>query len=208
MSTFTFLHEINDIVYAIRDCNSGVADAIQRGEVISATATQVDQPNTTTPLFTMSYVVRFNGNTFTSNIIVPFTVVTGQQLLAQDQTYYDGVGLNGVFTPGGGYVPGEVITLNDGSLVTLVGSPAIGDFGSPELVAGVASFLITPSAQSVSLGVELTQVSSTGTGFSFALTPQSNNATQVGYAIAETETGSNLYADKADAVAAYAGNLP
>ena len=47
------------------------------------------------------------------------TSIVGSTISAQTEADFDGVGTNGTFTAGTGYVNGEVITLSDGSTVTV-----------------------------------------------------------------------------------------
>ena len=95
-------------------------------------------------------------------------------IAGQDETDYDGVGNNGTFVGGNGFVgspyaPADTITLSDGSVITV--DAVDGNFD-------VTDFTVTTSSgTTVSTGVTLTQTSTSGSGLDFTLTPESNNVT-------------------------------
>jgi len=207
MSQFNFLHEINDFVYAIEDCNSGSADAIKRGEVISLSYI-ADETGTASSFnaYTMTYNIRFDGDTFTTAIEVPFNVLAQISLTeALDETSYGGSpSTEGTFAPGGGYSASDVITLSDGSVITV---DTVATVGSPEVTGGVTEFTVTTKGGQAVVGTALTQFSSDGAGVGFTLTPGSGTVDDDGFRILETETDSTIFAEKADAVVAYAALL-
>jgi len=90
----------------------------------------------------------------------------------QDETAYDGTLPNGTFVPGDGaggtaYAPGDTITLSDGSVITVDAVDGGGD---------VTAFTVTTSGNTnVTPGTPLTQVSSSGAGTDFTMTPENNN---------------------------------
>jgi len=92
---------------------------------------------------------------------------------AQDETFYDGAGDNGSFVGGDGvggtaHVGADVLTMSDGSTITVVAVDGNGD---------VTQFTVnssTAAAGTVS-GVALTQTGLGGTGDSFTYTPGVNN---------------------------------
>lgn len=98
----------------------------------------------------------------------------------QTQVNYDGalssgeIDLNGTFIGGNGYVAGDTITLDDGSLLVVI----------VEAGGVVTEFEITNSAGvDVVLGVALNQAASSGIGGGFNLTPEEPN---VGVGISDT----------------------
>ena len=208
MTTFTFLHEINDFIYAIRDCNDGTKDAVQRGEVIAFRASGIEpSSNTTTPVFDMEYDIRFDGDTFATTIKAPFTLLTAQFLTTgQTQANYGGVSPQGSFVAGSGFLAGDSVTLSDGSVVTI---NTVITSGSPEVVGQVATFaVVNVSTQAVVTGTPLTQLATSGAGIGFSLTPGAANVTLEGFAVQETTTGSSIFDNKNDAIAAYSALLP
>ncbi len=90
----------------------------------------------------------------------------------QDETSYDAVAPNGAFVGGDGvggtaYVPGDTITMSDGSVITVDAVDGNGD---------VTDFTVTTSGgTNVIPGVPLTQTSTSGTGTAFTVTPEANN---------------------------------
>jgi len=118
--------------------------------------------------------------------VLPYTDITVVEAIPDTQTgtteyairegqsefNYDGVGLNGTFVGGDGaggtaYVALDTITLSDGSIVTVNVVDGNGD---------VIDFGITTSGNTVvTLGVALTQSSTSGTGTAFTLTPELAN---------------------------------
>lgn len=223
MTTFTFLHEINDIIYAIRDCSNGINDAIQRGEVVEFGASAKEAQSGTTPVFDMYYNIRFDGDTFTTTIRPPFVFVSAQHL-TEGQTNLDFDGLTGSpavadptegsFAAGFGYLAGDVITLSDGSTVTV---NTVVASGSPLVVGQVETFTVTTaSKQAVEDGDTLTQLANAGTGGSpaggvgvgFSLTLGDANLTFDGFLVQEVTTNTSVFDNKADAIAAYTALLP
>ena len=100
------------------------------------------------------------------------TVIEGQS-----QFLYTGFGDNGTFVAGDGaggtaYAPGDTITLSDGSIVTVNIIDGDGD---------VVFFDVTTSSGIIVVpGTTLTQVSTSGTGLAFTLTPELSNIIGVG----------------------------
>ena len=94
----------------------------------------------------------------------------------QDETDYDGTVDNGTFVGGNGliatpYTPADTITLSDGSVITVDAVDGNGD---------VTQFTVTTSGiTGVTIGIPLTQTSTSGTGVAFTLTPEANNVTNV-----------------------------
>lgn len=98
--------------------------------------------------------------------------------VSQTQANYDGTGVapngNGTFTGGDGqvttpYAIGDTITLNNGAIVTATGVDANGD---------VTNFTVTTPAGAIN-NAALTQISTSGLGAGFTLTPLAANlATQ------------------------------
>ena len=92
----------------------------------------------------------------------------------QDETKYDGLGINGSFVGGDGaggtaYVAADTITLSDGTVITVDSVDGNDD---------VLTFTVLSSGGvSVTTGVALTQSSTSGTGTAFTLTPQACNVT-------------------------------
>jgi len=90
----------------------------------------------------------------------------------QREVDYDNVAPNGTFVGGDGvggtsYVAGDTITMSDGSIITVDLVDANGD---------ILEFTVTTSgATNVTPGVPLTQVSTSGAGTAFTLTPEVNN---------------------------------
>ena len=217
MSQFTFLHEINDFVYVIDDCENGSADAIKRGEVIEYEFSAVESASSSTPTFAMAYKIRFDGDTFTTEIEVPFTTLSLISLTeGLDETSYDQVGspaaVEGSFTAGAGYLAGDVLTLSDGSTITV---DTVAPAGSPAVLGTITGFTVTTKGGNVTVGTALTQLANAGTGGSpaggvgvgFTLTPGSGTVDDDGFFVLETATGSTIFAEKADAVAAYSALL-
>lgn len=205
MSQFNFLHEINDFVYVIEDCNSGSADAIKRGEVISLSYV-ADETSTASSFnaYTMTYNIKFDGDTFTTAIEVPFNVLAQISLTeGLDETSYGGSpSTEGTFTGGAGHAASDVLTLSDGSIVTV---DAVDSGGSPN--TDITEFTVTTKGGQVVVGTVLTQFASDGAGVGFTLTPGSGTIDDDGFQILETETSSTVFAEKADAVVAYAALL-
>ena len=95
-------------------------------------------------------------------------------IVGQDETDYDGTAPNGTFTGGDGdistsYTPGDTITMSDGSVITVDVVDVNGD---------VTNFTVTTPGGSVIPGAPITQVSTTGSGILFALTPENPNIQQ------------------------------
>ena len=193
----------------IQDCNSGSADAIKRGKVVSLSYVANETATASSfNAYTMTYNIRFDGNTFTTPIEAPFNVLAQISLTeGLDETSYGGsplVSTDGSFAPGGGYAASDEITLSDGSIITV---DAVAVVGSPEVTDGVTEFTVTTAGGQVVVGTALTQFVSDGAGVGFTLTPGSGTIDDDGFRILETETDSTIFADKADAVVAYAALL-
>jgi len=109
-----------------------------------------------------------------STILVDNVTNAGQRVLiaAQDETNYVGGGANGTLDSGGsGYTALDTITLSDGTIVT-VDTVAVGV---------VTAFTITSSGTSSrAVAIQRIQISSSGTGSGFSITPGTNNETIVG----------------------------
>ncbi len=105
-----------------------------------------------------------------SDTNVTYTPSTTPILVSQDETNYDGTSPNGEFNgiaSAGSYVIGDVITMSDGSTIT-VDNVAAGD---------VTEFTVTTNGSNVTPGATLTQASVvTDTGQTgFTLTPENPN---------------------------------
>ena len=92
-------------------------------------------------------------------------------IASQTQANYDGAGSNGVFVGGDGvggtaYVALDTITLSNGAVITVTTVDANGD---------VTGFTVTEKGAFVTPSVPLTQVSTSGTGLAFTLTPEAAN---------------------------------
>ena len=109
-----------------------------------------------------------------STITVGSVTNAGQRVLiaAQDETDYVGGGANGTLDSGGsGYTALDTITLSDGTIIT-VDTVAVGV---------VTEFTVTSSGTSSrAVAVQRIQISSSGGGSGFAITPGTNNETIVG----------------------------
>ena len=96
---------------------------------------------------------------------------------AQDETNFDGGANNGTFVGGNaniftGYLVGQTITLNDGTVILVDAIDGSGD---------VTQFTISsPSTASVATTATLVQTSTTGSGSGFTLTLDTNNEIAVG----------------------------
>lgn len=222
MSTFTFLHEIGEYVYAIRDCTNGISDGIRRGVVIGYQGTATEGSHNSPNVYTMRYTVRFDGDTFTTNLNVPFNVLS-QRYLTEGLTHLNFDQLSGsplsadttegTFTGGSGYQVGDTITLQDGSVVTvdaISSTPAGSPIGSPVTLLGdVTEFTVTTNSQAtVDVGDTLNQLTTSGNGVNFALTVGNANTTFDGYSVIETVTGTTVFATKQDAINQYMTTLP
>jgi hypothetical protein len=98
---------------------------------------------------------------FAPNQATSISGVVGSTIAGQTQANFDGLGTNGTFAGGSGYVNGEVITLSDGTVINNV------------IVSGgeVQTFDINTESLSAHLKNDtLTQASSTGAGTGFSLT--------------------------------------
>lgn len=102
-----------------------------------------------------------------------FTNFGGVATIAtQDETDFNGAGSNGTFAGGTGHNNSDVITMSDGSTITV------------DLVSGgvVTEFtVLTNSTDPFLTGATLTQSSTTGSGVSFAITTGTNN--EVAFAV-------------------------
>ena len=98
----------------------------------------------------------------------------GQRVLIAAQTSaadYDNVPQNGTFTAGGSYAINDVITLSDGTTITV------------DTLSGsaVATFTVTTSSTASTASLtQRVQLSTTGAGVGFSLTPGTANETAVG----------------------------
>jgi len=98
-----------------------------------------------------------------------FTNINNQSTIAaQVETDYDGTGSNGLFVGGTGHNIGDIITMSDGSTITV--DNEVGNI--------VTEFTVTTgSTAPIADGEVLTQVSSTGAGINFTTTPGTANTT-------------------------------
>lgn len=96
-----------------------------------------------------------------------FDVATVQPVDAQDETDFNGAGSNGTFSAGTGYATSEVITLSDGTTITV----------DAQSGGNVTQFTVDNSTTTSgsSSGATLTQSSSDGSGTGFDLTLGVNN---------------------------------
>ena len=106
-------------------------------------------------------------------------LVAGQTTLfsGQTQVNYDGVGTNGSFTTGSPYVIGDTITLTNSAVVTVTGVDVTGN---------VTNFTITTPGIAT-LATTATQLSTSGTGTGFSLTPGDSNLASVKTTVTGTE---------------------
>lgn len=102
----------------------------------------------------------------TADILVPIN--------AQDETSYDGSpATEGSFTGGTGHAAADVITLNDGTLVTV-------DVEAAGVVTEFTVTSLTAQSTNVASGTVLTQTSTTGSGTGFTMTLGDDNLTYRG----------------------------
>jgi len=95
------------------------------------------------------------------------THTTGVLVAAQDETSYDGSpATEGVFVGGTGHAGADVITMNDGSTITV-----------DNVTGGVVDqFTVTTAGSAYHVaGTTVSQDSSTGSGIGFTITPQADN---------------------------------
>lgn len=116
--------------------------------------------------------------------------------VAQTQANYDGVGNNGSFDGGTGYGVGEVITLSNGSQITVVS----------ETSGEVTAFTIDSPGTTVATGDVLVQSSTSSGGTDFALTVGSNNISRRGFGFF-VKDGSNQWQPLQGTVAPF-NNVP
>jgi hypothetical protein len=113
--------------------------------------------------------------TLSENSTVTVDTVTdaGQRVLIAGQidTDYNGVGSNGGFAGGTGYVAADIITLTDGTLITVTTAPS----------GIITEFVITSSSTNSTVSLTArSQLSTSGNGTSFTLTSDTNNEAVVG----------------------------
>ena len=121
-------------------------------------------------VFTVS-TSAFVGNQTIVSTVEAFTTISDALIPTQTEADYDGAGSNGTFVGGAGYAPGDTIDLSDGSTITV-----------NNVLAGVVTEFVVSASGSVSVtaGIPIPQVSSSGAGLGFNLTPQSNNIVAAG----------------------------
>ena len=109
-----------------------------------------------------------------------YEIPTGGLVNAQDETSYDNMGTKGTFVGGATQAAADVVTLNDGTTVTV-----------DAVASGVVTeFTLNTSASNsavLSSNAVLTQTSTTGSGTGFTLTPKDSNLTSTGliYAVVD-----------------------
>jgi hypothetical protein len=95
-------------------------------------------------------------------------IANNNTIAAQDETDYDAAGSNGTFSAGTLHANGDVITMSDGSTITV-------DLQAAGLVTEFT--ITTGSTTPIADGATVTQISTTGIGINFDTTPGTNNTT-------------------------------
>lgn len=110
-----------------------------------------------------------DGVTIAATDRILLTNIANQNLTAaQDETAFDGTGSNGTFSGGTGHAALDVITMSDGSTITV----------DTEVGGVVTEFTVTTgSTTPIADGGTITQSSTTGTGVSFSITIGTANTT-------------------------------
>ena len=109
--------------------------------------------------------LRFGGNI--SGLTTDVVVVAENTIAAQDETNFDGAGSNGTFVGGTGYANTEVITMSDGSTITV----------DLQVAGVITEFTVTTSSTiPFGTGATISAVSSTLAGNNdFTITTGTNN---------------------------------
>lgn len=100
----------------------------------------------------------------------------GTLILSQTHSNYDGDGLNGVFSGGGGYTVGDTIELTNRDLVTVLAVDGAGSVTEFELTS-VGGYAVADGGSGTAIAQQTVDPPG-GTGFE--LTPQINNVTPAG----------------------------
>ena len=115
----------------------------------------------------------------TSTVTSEVRIIKVGIINTQTSAEFDGVGNNGSFTPGSGYITNDTITMSDGSVFTIIASGG--------QITGWFSINTSNSTGSDQNNVTLTQIETSGSGLGFTVTL--GNANQEIREVAITNSG-------------------
>ena len=140
------------------------------GAVTGFVTTSVDATRSVGSTVEQSSSLNLNGNASLGNGFELTFDTANVSDFKQTEVSFDGAGSNGTFLGGTGYLVGEVLTMSNGALVSVL---------EVDVAGAIVKFAITAVGSFVTVGTPATNISGSTSGTGFELTPQVGNIVEL-----------------------------